>query len=88
MHHTTGDVLGTASYLRRSCEIVIAQLKRVDALVVGTEHLTPIQEAAVIQAQTNLAERAKEHLALASQYVDDWQHAIVEAVSSEPSWLR
>jgi hypothetical protein len=88
MHHTTRDVLGTAAYLRRSCEIVLGQLKRVDAMVVGTEQLTPIQEAAIVNAQRDLAERAKEHLELAGQYVDDWQHTVVEALSTEPSWLE
>jgi len=86
MHHTTRDVLGTAAYLRRSCEILLGQLKRVDAMVVGTEELTPIQEAAIVNAQQGPAESAKEHLELAGQFIEDWQHAVVEAVSMEPSW--
>lgn len=88
MHHTTSAVLGQAAYLRRSCEILLGQLQQVDRMVVGTEDLTPIQEAAIERANTNLAEFAKDHVELASQYVSKWHSAVQEALSVEPSWVR
>jgi hypothetical protein len=57
-------------------------------MVVGTEQLTPIQEAAVADANRDFAERAKEHVGLASQYAETWRDALREALSMEPSWLR
>ncbi|MEC3978172.1 hypothetical protein [Amycolatopsis sp. H20-H5] len=88
MHHTTGDILGQAAYLRRSCEILLGQLRTIDGMVVGTEELTPIQEAAVSNANEGLAERAKEHVELATQYVESWRRALNAALSMEPSWRR
>jgi hypothetical protein len=88
MQHTTSDVLGQAAYLRRSCEILLGQLQQIDRMVVGTEQLTPIQEAAVANANRDFAERAKEHVGLASQYAEDWHRALREALMTEPSWLR
>ena len=87
MQHTTSEVLGQAAYLRRSCEILLSQLQQIDRMVTGTEQLTPIQEAAVADANHNHAESAKTHLELASQYVESWQRALSEALSMEPSWL-
>lgn len=88
MHHTTRDVLGEAAYLRRSCELLIDQLKEIDRLAVGTEALTQIQEAAIGNAHRACADRAKDHLELASQYVENWRVAITDALSMEPSWLQ
>lgn len=88
MQHTTSEVLGQAAYLRRSCEILLGQLQQVDRMVVGTEELTPIQEAAVANANQHHAESAKQHVELASRYVEDWQRALTEALSTEPSWVR
>jgi hypothetical protein len=88
MHHTTSDVLGQAAYLRRSCEILLGQLQQIDRMVVGTEQLTPIQEAAVADANQEHAEGAKQHVELASRYVEDWHRALREALMTEPSWLR
>ena len=88
MNHTTSDVLGRAAYLKRSCEILLGQLAEANRMVNGTEQLTPIQEAAVTDANVKQAERAKEHLELASQYLDGWKSALTDALQMEPSWLQ
>ncbi|MCP3797985.1 hypothetical protein NLX83_01810 [Allokutzneria sp. A3M-2-11 16] len=88
MHHTTRNILGEVEYLRRSCEILLGQLREIGGMATGTEQLTPIQEAAVADAHVAQAERAKEHLELAGQYLQGWQRAINDALVMEPSWQR
>jgi hypothetical protein len=81
--HTTRDVLGRAAYMRRTCELLLSQLREVDAAVTGTEHLTPMQEADIEKAAVDHAERASEHLDLASQFIDNWHRALDRAFRRE-----
>lgn len=81
--HTTRDVLGRAAYMRRTCELLLSQLREVDAAVTGTEHLTPMQEADIEKAGVDHAERASEHLDLASQFIDNWHRALDRAFRRE-----
>jgi hypothetical protein len=81
MRHTTQHVLGHAAYLRRSCELLLDQLRDIDRLTIDTKQLTPLQEAAISQATTGHAECAKDHLELASQYIDKWREAVAEGLN-------
>lgn len=81
--YTTRDVLGRAAYLRRTCELLLSQLRDVDTSVTGIEQLTPIQEAAVANASVDHAERASEHLDLASQFIENWKRALNEMLTME-----
>jgi hypothetical protein len=88
VHHTTNDVLGQAAYLRRSCEIVVGQLRAIDGVVNGAERLTPVKEAEVGAVTQRWAEGARDHVELASQYVRDWHQALFRALSMEPDHLH
>ncbi|KFU80777.1 hypothetical protein SAMN04489729_5519 [Amycolatopsis lurida] len=85
MHHTTRDVLGEAAYLRRSCDILIDQLKEIDRLATGTEELAPVHEAAVADANVKAA-GAKEHLELAGRYIGQWKQALTQTLVGGPPW--
>jgi len=88
MNHTTSSILGEAAYLKRSCELLLDRLKGVEALVFGTEQLTPMQESEVANANQRWAEGAKEHVELANQYLRDWHDALDRALTMEPYRLR
>lgn len=83
MHTTTRDILGRAAYMRRSCELLLGQLGDLDRSFSGTEELTPTQEAEIQKASVQHAERASEHLDLASQFIEDWKKALNEAFTQE-----
>ena len=83
VHTTTRDILGRAAYMRRTCELLLGQLGDLDRSFGGTEPLTPMQEAEIHKASVQHAERASEHLDLASQYIDDWKKALNEAFTQE-----
>jgi hypothetical protein len=88
MNHTASSILGEAAYLKRSCELLLDRLKGVEALVFGTEQLTPMQEGEVANANQRWAEGAKEHVELANQHLRDWHDALNEALSMVPYRLR
>lgn len=88
MRHTARDVLGQAPTFRRSCEILPGQPNEIGGMVMGTEQLIPIQETEIANANQSLAEYSKDHIERADQYIRDWQYSVVEALSTEPSWLR
>lgn len=78
MHHNTRDVLSEAAYLARACELLAQHIKRVEDSVFGTECLTSHQEGLLTHACTHLAAGAKDHIEMATQFVDSW-HAAIEA---------
>lgn len=81
MHYTTRDILGRAAYMRRTCELLLGQLGDLDRSFSGTEELTPTQEAEIQNASVQHAERASEHLDLASQFIENWKLQLREALS-------
>lgn len=83
MHTTTRDILGRAAYMRRSCELLLGQLGDLDRSFSGTEPLTPFQEAEIQKASVQHAERASEHLDLASQFIEDWKKALSQVFTQE-----
>lgn len=80
INYATRDVLGRAAYMRRSCELLLGQLGDVDRRFSGTEPLTPIEEAEIQKARAQHAERASEHLDLASQFIENWKRQLCDAL--------
>jgi hypothetical protein len=82
LYGTTRDVLGRAAYIKRSCDLLMLQVKSVEKLVSGTEHLDPMEEGQVANANIGLAERAAEHVELATRFIEDWNQALTVALAA------
>lgn len=81
MHHTPRDVLGEAAYLRRACDLLTAALDQLERSVSPHAQVDAIQEAELARAHAVWVPYAKDHVELATRYVEGWRSSVEAALA-------
>jgi hypothetical protein len=88
MYHTTRETLGEVAHLMRACQVLMSSLEGIENTLSGTEQLTTIQEAEIADANQRCGWSAKDHVELATQFVEDWRRCIDAALAMPPGHLQ